>query len=621
MNIGIITNIKSGIGLATEFELLRDHLVALGHQVIGIQFDEDAPPAIEKEPLDLAISLETVCRHLLELAPVNWLFPNPEWTKRHDLDLIGRSFQKILCKTLEGTRIFLELYPHITYYSGFLTRDQFDPSISRRPSFLHIGGNSSFRGTQAVLDAWRWKKNGKTLIERGACLFIVSTALGERPEIHGVTYFDRLTSEEIRALQNSSLFHLYPSGTEGFGHALREGMSVNASILTTDAPPMNELKTVHRIGSTGWESYNLARVFEVSALDVYSAVEGMLDMYREGFRRDDTREEFLQGNERFKSNLAAHLDEFVTRTPRLQIPGGHGSSRIAFIGNFRASESTENMILWALNALGHEVECIQEDLATIRQIHIACRNSDLLLWVRTPGWLKIDDDVMLDLLKTTNTPTASIHLDRFWGIPDREALIGVHPFWKTGTVFTADGGHQLEFEQRSVNHRWMLPAVSEVYIHPGTPRDSYRCDVGFVGARDYHKEYPFRSQLVEFLERTYGPRFKHVTGVRGHELNDVYASMKIVVGDCIFAGAPRYWSDRVPETIGRHGFLLHPEVGSLEVPVARYRPQDLNHLHGAIEHWLQDENGRREVVKAGVEYIRKYDTWTIRMKEILESIL
>jgi hypothetical protein len=619
MNIGIATNIKNGIGLATEFELLRDHLQELGHSVQGIQFDEETPDL--EEPLDLMISLETVCRHLFELAPVHWLIPNPEWTKRHDLDLIGRSFNKILCKTLEGTRIFKELYPEITYYTGFLARDQFDPSIARLPLFLHIGGNSSFRGTQAILDAWRWKKNGLTLAGRGATLYIVSTALKERPEVEGVKYFERLPAGDLRAMQNRCLFHLYPSGTEGFGHALREGMSVNASILTTDAPPMNELKSVHTIQPVGWEQYNLAKVYEVSALDIYSAVESMLELHREGHRRDDTREEFLQGNMRFKANLAEHLDEFIPRTQRIARIATGGSLCVAFLGNFGAAESTENMILWALNELGHEVECLQENEATLHKIQQAGRSNDLFLWVRTPGWLKIDDDLMTDWLRTTNVKTASIHLDRFWGIPDREALIGVHPFWKTDTVFTADGGNQAGFESRGVNHVWMQPAVSEVYIHPGTPRDCYRCDVGFVGAKDYHKEYPFRAELVNFLESQYRHHFKHVTGIRGHELNDVYASMKVIVGDCIFAGTPRYWSDRVPETIGRHGFLLHPEIGTLEVPVARYAPQNLEHLHKAIDYWLTDSSGRRETVRAGVEHVRKYDTWTVRMRSVIERAM
>src|SRR5262249_31219228 len=150
---------------------------------------------------------------LLGIAPVNWLIPNPEWTKRHDLDLIGRSFQKILCKTREGERILSALFPELTHYVGFLARDIFNPQVQRRPKFLHVGGNSSFRGTQEVLDAWKWYKDGSRI---DAELVIVSKALQDRPPIQGVTFFDWLSDTDLRTLQNECMFHLYPSGTEGF---------------------------------------------------------------------------------------------------------------------------------------------------------------------------------------------------------------------------------------------------------------------------------------------------------------------------------------------------------------------------------------------------------------------
>jgi hypothetical protein len=137
---------------------------------------------------------------LLQLAPINWLFANAEWTKRHDLDLIGRSYQKIFTKTREGERIFKELFPEQTHYVGFLVRDQFDPSQPRLPAFLHIGGNSSFRGTQAVLDAWRWKRNGKSLADHGAALTIISTALSDRPPVDGVLYMNRINEETLKKL-------------------------------------------------------------------------------------------------------------------------------------------------------------------------------------------------------------------------------------------------------------------------------------------------------------------------------------------------------------------------------------------------------------------------------------
>lgn len=617
MRIGIITNIKAGIGLATEYHLLRGYLTDLEHEVTGLQYDEPAPEGLGT--LDLVISLETVSRHLLDIGTVNWLIPNQEWTKRHDLDLIGRKFHKILCKTREGERIFKEIFPAMTHYVGFLARDIFNPQIIRKKRFLHIGGNSSFRGTQEVLDAWKWRKDDRAI---DAELIIVSKALQDRPPVANVTYFDWLPEEELRTLQNECKFHLYPSGTEGFGHAIREAMSCNALVLSTAAPPMDELKSVHKIPAHGWTEYNLAKVYEVSALDVHQSAKTFL-MFPEMFEVVETREEFLRGNEFFKTAFAEHLEDFVPKTPPLPYISVAGSMSIAFLGNFEAPESTENMILWALQqGLHYNVHQLQENKVSLQEIKTACQNADVFLWVRTPGWLQFNDKEMFAFLMGSKIKSVGVHLDKFWGIPDREELIGKLAFWDCDFVFTADGSRQDDFKKRGVNHHWMRPAVSEVYIHPGTIRDKYRCDVGFVGSREYHGEYPFRAQLVDFLEKTYRDRFKVITGgIRGHELNDVYASMKIVVGDCIFAGTPNYWSDRVPETIGRHGFLLHPEVEGLDLPIPNFRPGDLKELKEQIDLWLYNEEARRQVIRLGVEQIRAKHTWTVRMAEILETVL
>ena len=239
MNIAIVSNINNAIGLQREYELLSDFLSEFGHTVTGIQFD--APPddpatvAICAEKYDLAIFLEVVPRNFLGLAERRWWFGNPEWTKPEMIEVVERSFEKIFAKTHEAERIFERLFPGRVHYSGFLTRDQYDPPVERMPIFLHLAGNSVLRGTEAVLDAWRWKKDGKRL---NAQLIVIGTAKFSREGFEDddrVIFLDRVDEEELRRRQNQCLYHLLPSATEGFGHALHEGLSVGAQVITLDA--------------------------------------------------------------------------------------------------------------------------------------------------------------------------------------------------------------------------------------------------------------------------------------------------------------------------------------------------------------------------------------------------
>jgi len=617
MNIVIVSNMNSGIGLLRDAELLEDYLRSLGHAVIPVQYDEPVSP---KMKADVAIFLEVAPRHLLDLSERRWIFVNPEWCKPDKIEIIDRHFEKVFAKTREAKRVLDSVFPGRVHYTGFLARDQYDPTVTRQPMFLHVGGNSTLRGTQALIDAFKWRKNGKTLDAR---LVVISTTLQSQNLPDNILIFHNKVEEKfLRHLQNQCMFHIYPSATEGFGHAIREGMSVGAVVMVPDAPPMNEIDYVYEFPATKAGKMGLADLYEVSALDLYDSIQevsgafGLEDIER-------TRKSFLTDNTEFTELFATHL-EIPLQVPVVKEKRKKGGHHVAFIGNFTSEHSTENQILWALqNRLGYDVETLQENQVDYNDIREALDYNNALIWVKTPGWLQVDHEAMMAILieaETQKIPTISIHLDKFWGIKDREHQIGVHPFWLTQYVWTADGSKDKQFAERGVNHYWMRPAVSEVYCHPGVVRSHYECDVCFVGAKEYHACYPFRGELLDFLEREYGGSFRHIQGIRGHDLNDVYASAKVVVGDCIFAGTPNYWSDRVPETIGRGGFLLHPFVRGLPEGIcARYHAQDLKSLKEKIAAWLLNPIGRRAITEGGMKYVRDHDTWTLRMREIMSE--
>ncbi len=307
---------------------------------------------------------------------------------------------------------------------------------------------------------------------------------------------------------------------------------------------------------------------------------------------------------------------------------------IAFIGNFGCDFSTENELRWTLEErLGHKVIKLQENNISTDEVVQATRERGckLLIWVHThgPSWEMIGNitqEKMLNELRSSGIKTCSFHLDRFWGLnilDQREERIGTHAFWHTDRVFTADGGNDSRFSDRGVSHIWLPPAVVERDCYFGKPQPQYNSPLCFTGADGYHPEYPFRALLVSRLKETYGSRFRLYQGVRQDNLNNLYASVRVVVGDSCFAGSDRYWSDRVPEVLGRGGFLIFPETPGLNIPgLVTYEPGNINDLFKKINYWIDDDHQaeRAEIVKVTQAHVKAHETYTQRMTTLLETM-
>lgn len=314
------------------------------------------------------------------------------------------------------------------------------------------------------------------------------------------------------------------------------------------------------------------------------------------------------------------------------------SRTIVYVGNFRPAHSTENHVATAFRAGGHTVIQLQEDdpeswTRLLDPGWVADTDPDLVLWTRTWHLPDFDQLGALAALADAGVPTVGYHLDRWWGLP-REHQVADEPFFRCDLMITADGGHDERWAEAGVNHLWLPPGVLGVECH-GLPaqRANGRTPVGFVGSwQHYHPEWPWRRELVNHLRRHYGRRFRswpthpHVS-VRGAALAAVYSRVDVVVGDsCLAGGATRYWSDRIPETLGRGGFLIHPEVEGLSehftpgehlvtVPVA-----DWDAMRDAIDYWLERPLERRQIASAGREHVLAHHTYEKRTEQILEAV-
>ncbi len=300
--------------------------------------------------------------------------------------------------------------------------------------------------------------------------------------------------------------------------------------------------------------------------------------------------------------------------------------KIAFIGNFDFPFSTESHHAWTWEKLGHQVVRLQENRTTTDQVLDACHGAQLLQYTHTHGWLTPGSFGLEELLRRVRqmgVKSFSYHLDLYFGLntlDKREDRIGQHPSWKVDYFFSTDGAHDLEYRARGVNHIYLPPAVVEYGCYKGKPIPHFTSDIGFVGSVGYHPEYPFRTKMVEALQKMYGPQFRIYSGAREDHLNNVYASCKIVVGDHCFAGMPRYWSDRLPETCGRGGFIIYPRTEGMTIPTATYEPQNLQSLYEKIAYYINHPQEREQIRDAAFEHVKANDTYTHRLATILTTM-
>ena len=299
-----------------------------------------------------------------------------------------------------------------------------------------------------------------------------------------------------------------------------------------------------------------------------------------------------------------------------------------YIGNFEQPYKSENYIAYALEQNGVCVTRWQQDqpadLCRLAE-HIHSQHPDFVLFTknRVPG----DGAAFIRDLQHRGIKTVcwlfDLYFDLPWdaafgGSPDESQFLCDH-------VFTTDGGHQRRWAERGVCHDVLRQGIHAPEAMLGNSHAT-DVEVAFVGTPYYGE----RIRLIEFLRKTYGGRFEHYglggiePEVRGLALNDLLASVKVVVGDSM--PSPYYWSNRVYEVIGRGGFLLHPRVEGLDQEVREgehimtFEYGNLGQVRELVDHYLDDETARERIRLAGFRHVRENHTYTHRCRELLQRI-
>lgn len=157
----------------------------------------------------------------------NILIPNQEWFYRHWISEL-KNFQAIYVKTQLAYNIFKPMHPNVKYI-GFTSIDMYR-EVPKKAECFHAQGKSMDKGTDLLT---RWTK------EMPLLHLLAPKNYKRLPNVK--TYRNRLEQNEFEQLANQSLIHVCPSTMEGFGHYINEAKSMASVVITTDAPPMNEM--------------------------------------------------------------------------------------------------------------------------------------------------------------------------------------------------------------------------------------------------------------------------------------------------------------------------------------------------------------------------------------------
>ena len=258
----------NGGGLSRDIALLREVLEAEGCRVFlnrsycgarplsfatragmrlrATRFGKAASRVGVRPPFELNIHLEDLQPGYFWLARRNVLIPNQEWFSPLSVPHLAE-VSEVWTKTYVAHRLFSSLGCPVRFL-GWTSPDCRTEGVIQSKSrvALHVAGASTGKGTDAVLDVWSCNQDWLTLrvLRRSQDYRGWQLRWRERASSSNIEIVaDRLDESALRRLQNESAIYVCPSEAEGFGHVVLEGLSVGSMVITTDAPPMNELVT------------------------------------------------------------------------------------------------------------------------------------------------------------------------------------------------------------------------------------------------------------------------------------------------------------------------------------------------------------------------------------------
>ena len=289
--------------------------------------------------------------------------------------------------------------------------------------------------------------------------------------------------------------------------------------------------------------------------------------------------------------------------------------KISFIGKFKKLHD-EEYIARSFEMIGCEVQRIQ-DATQAQDINASLLkfNPDIILYCK---WDKHPETQRI--IRQIGAKTVCWLFDIYFDYV-RENQVTTRSFFRSDYVFTTDDGHNVRFANAGIKHFCVRQGIfKDECVIIDSKTKTY--DVVFVGSEN--PMFPERTKIIHDLSKVFNVKWfgrLNTNEVRGMQLNDLFSKSKIVIGDSYYS--PRYWSNRIVETLGRGGFLIHQEVEGLkeEYPdLVTYKRGDIEDLKSKIRYYLEHDDERNEIIKKNYELVKSRYTMDKKCRQLLDYV-
>lgn len=342
-NSATICYYTTGQGIRKDCEIVKKQLLDAGWQVTIVELDQKVFPdwfytlrseiwdrivpdslklitlmlaqfigrSLQPSKTDLVVFLERLHFPTLLRAKHAVLIPNQEWYPKRETYAL-RTLSGVLCKTRHAEALFRQ-YNSQVHFVSFTSDDHYLPlTLKDYSKYVHIAGKSRQKGTKALVEAWIKHPDWPQLIVVYRHDLQVKSLPSNITLIQSV-----LTEKEIQQLQNAHGVHICLSEVEGFGHYIVEAMSCQALVITTDAPPMNEIITSQRGVLTPVESFkrqSLGYAYNLAKDRLEENLERIIRMTpcEKARYGNEARTWYLNNHALFRSRFAAAVNSIIS---------------------------------------------------------------------------------------------------------------------------------------------------------------------------------------------------------------------------------------------------------------------------------------------------------------------